>query len=231
MGAAGVHFVASELSLRGLIALPTIRNTAGIDIVVVNKSGTWQANLQVKTSRSKASFWPVATHYDRWRGRHNFYVFVRFLKSELRFEAFLESANRVAEHLACRVADEKKRGLKEWAPCWYLAGEEDRVRRQWDEFGIKEVEPWVARYRPRPGSDAERIHQALAVINSGNRQRGATLEQIAEESGVPLSQVRKEMQWGQKGNTGSMVIERFKVRSETRYRHTATYSPSPDADE
>jgi hypothetical protein len=62
IGAAGVHFVASELSLRGLIALPTIRNTAGI--VVVNKDGTWQANLQVKTSRSKVSFWPIGGNFN-----------------------------------------------------------------------------------------------------------------------------------------------------------------------
>jgi len=36
MGAAGVHFVAFKLSLRGFIALPTIRNTAGIDLLVKN---------------------------------------------------------------------------------------------------------------------------------------------------------------------------------------------------
>jgi len=41
IGAAGVHFVVSELSLRGLIALPTIRNTAGVDVVIANKAGTW----------------------------------------------------------------------------------------------------------------------------------------------------------------------------------------------
>ncbi len=34
IGVAGVHFVVSELALRCLIALPTIRNTAGIDIIV-----------------------------------------------------------------------------------------------------------------------------------------------------------------------------------------------------
>ena len=44
IGAAGVHFVVSELSLRGLIALPTIRNTANVDVIVTNKQGTWQAN-------------------------------------------------------------------------------------------------------------------------------------------------------------------------------------------
>jgi hypothetical protein len=114
-----MHFVASELSLRGLIALPTIRNTAGIDIVVVNKSGTWQANLQVKTSRSKVSFWPVGTHYEKWRGQNNFYVFVRYLSAESRFEAFLESSNRVAEQLSVRSARDKGR-VKDWAPCWYF---------------------------------------------------------------------------------------------------------------
>ena len=30
IGIAGVHYVVSELSRRGLVALPTIRNTAGI---------------------------------------------------------------------------------------------------------------------------------------------------------------------------------------------------------
>ena len=96
MGAAGVHYVASELSLRGLIALPTIRNTAGIDIVMVNKAGTWQANIQVKTSRTKVGFWLVSKHFDGWQGKNNFYVFVRFMSLSCRFEAFLEPARRVA---------------------------------------------------------------------------------------------------------------------------------------
>ena len=39
IGAAGVHHVVSELSLRGLIALPTIRNTAGVDVIVTNMNG------------------------------------------------------------------------------------------------------------------------------------------------------------------------------------------------
>jgi hypothetical protein len=136
MGAAGVHFIASELSLRGLIALPTIRNTAGTDIVVVNKSGKWHANLQVKTSRSKVSFWPVGKRYEEWHGENNYYVFVRFLNAQGRFEAFLEPASSVAEQLTVRLAKDKDRGLKEWAPCWYLQGEEERLRRQWFEFGL-----------------------------------------------------------------------------------------------
>jgi hypothetical protein len=138
-GAAGVHFIASELSLRGLVALPTIRNTAGIDIVVVNKRGTWQANLQVKTSRSKVGFWPVGKNFDDWRSPNNYYVFVRYISTEQRFEAFLESASDVAEHLTIRLASEKERGLKEWAPCWYLEANEERVRAQWAVFGLAEA--------------------------------------------------------------------------------------------
>lgn len=33
-GAAGVFYVASELSMRGMVALPSIRNVKGADIVI-----------------------------------------------------------------------------------------------------------------------------------------------------------------------------------------------------
>jgi len=56
IGAAGVHFVVSELSLRGLIALPTTRNTVGIDVVVVSLDGSLHANLQVKASKIRSLF-------------------------------------------------------------------------------------------------------------------------------------------------------------------------------
>ena len=96
IGAAGVHFVVSELGLRGLIALPTIRNTAGIDVIVTNHDASWHANLQVKTSRKKVGFWPIGTKYGTWRGRNCYYVFARYLKNESRFEAFVEPAASVA---------------------------------------------------------------------------------------------------------------------------------------
>jgi hypothetical protein len=138
IGAAGVHFVVSELSLRGLIALPTIRNTAGVDVVVVSADGSWHANLQVKTSRNKVGFWPVGRRYEQVCGKNNFYVFVRYIKKEARFEAFLESADRVAEGIRASVERDRNRGLADWAPCWYLPkGEEgpERVRQQWLEIG------------------------------------------------------------------------------------------------
>ena len=80
IGIAGVHFVVSELSLRGLVALPTIRNTAGIDVVVTCPDQDWHANLQVKTSKDKVAFWPIGDKFDAWNGACNYYVFVRDLK-------------------------------------------------------------------------------------------------------------------------------------------------------
>jgi len=138
IGAAGVHWVVSELSLRGLIALPTTRNTGGIDVLVTNSDGSWHGNLQVKTSKNKVSFWPVGKRYDKLRGKNNFYVFVRYLKNESRFEAFLESADRVAEEVAAELQRWRERGIKEWEPCWPLPKSEqdlECVTHQWREFG------------------------------------------------------------------------------------------------
>jgi hypothetical protein len=135
VGAAGVHTVVAELSLRGLIALPTIRNTAGVDVVVSNKPGTWHANLQVKTSRSRVTFWPIGKRYAEWVGPNNFYVFLRFNKKLVQFEVFLESSVKVAENCADGVRREKEQGLKQWAPCFYPRDGFEQLKAQWEEFG------------------------------------------------------------------------------------------------
>ena len=101
IGIAGVHFVVSELSLRNLIALPTIRNTAGVDVLVASEDGSWHASIQVKTWQRKVTFWPVGRGYERWTGENKFYVFLRFLPKESHCEAFLESANRICEDVKC----------------------------------------------------------------------------------------------------------------------------------
>ena len=138
IGVAGVHFVVSQLSLRGLIALPTIRNTAGVDVLVASIDGLWHANLQVKTSQNKVTFWPVGTAYDHWLGENNYYVFVRLLPNESIFEAFLETSNIVATQTQSALDEAKARGLKDWSPCWFLPKDKagvDRVHRQWLELG------------------------------------------------------------------------------------------------
>ena len=88
-GAAGVHFVVSEPSLCGLIALPTIRNTPGYDVIVVRSDGKRHANIQVKTTRNKANFFLMPSPSKIRTGPRDFYAYVRWLKAEKRFEAFL----------------------------------------------------------------------------------------------------------------------------------------------
>jgi hypothetical protein len=89
IGIAGVHYVVAELSRRGLVALPTIENTAAYDIVALNVEGTRHANIQVKSSSKKASFFPMPPPKKIRAGPRDFYVLVRWLESEERFECFL----------------------------------------------------------------------------------------------------------------------------------------------
>lgn len=49
-GVAGVHYVASRLSYRGLHAVPTTRNVAGPDLLVSTLDGSQAISIQVKTT-------------------------------------------------------------------------------------------------------------------------------------------------------------------------------------
>jgi len=85
---AGVHFVAMELCLRGLVAVPTARNTRGIDILVYNpKSGATGA-LQVKASQDHRSFWPTPAPERCLNGNENAWAFVRTNKKPNNLKPF-----------------------------------------------------------------------------------------------------------------------------------------------
>lgn len=135
-GVAGVHFVVSELTLRGLIALPTIRNTAGIDILVSEPDGSGQASLQVKTSLKKVNFWPTSRHEKCLTDSHSFYIFLRYLPDEEKFEAFLENGDAVAKQVKRNQEDYKKRGLKEFT-YWSLPSNDKAIkqlRKRWETW-------------------------------------------------------------------------------------------------
>lgn len=136
IGIAGVHFVASELTLRGLIALPTIRNTAGIDILVGEPDGSGQASLQVKTSSKKVNFWPTSRPEKCLKGQHSFYVFLRFLQEESRFEMFLESGDNVFKQVEENWEEYKKLGRREF-PFWALPSSDSEIqvlREKWNTW-------------------------------------------------------------------------------------------------
>jgi len=136
IGVAGVHFVVSELTLRGLIALPTIRNTAGIDILVSEPEGSGQASLQVKTSLKKVDFWPTSRPEKCLKGPRSFYVFLRYIPEEKKFEAFLESGDEVTKQVRENLKDYRKRRRKEFT-YWSLPstdGEIKKLRERWDTW-------------------------------------------------------------------------------------------------
>jgi hypothetical protein len=73
VGIAGVHFVVGELSRRNWIALPTIRNTRGIDVLATK--GNKDIQIQVKT-RGNSMRWPLSGEAERLENKNLFYVFV-----------------------------------------------------------------------------------------------------------------------------------------------------------
>jgi hypothetical protein len=89
IGIAGVHHVVSELSRRGMIALPTVKNTAAYDIVALNQAGTRHANIQVKASSKKVGFFPMPASDKIRIGEPEFFVLVRWLELGQRYQCYL----------------------------------------------------------------------------------------------------------------------------------------------
>lgn len=83
-------------------------------------------------------------------------------------------------------------------------------------------------YTPNQGSQADRIHRALAAINAANSNRGATAEEIAERSAETRTRVRHEMSWGKqrrKHYEDLAVIDQREVSGAQRHWHTDRYDP------
>jgi hypothetical protein len=105
---------------------------------VVNPAGSWHANLQVATSRSKVSFWPLSAKYLSFSGEANSYVIVRYLGQDSGFEAFLVRADKAKEQITKATEEARKRGCKDWAPCWFVPTDPELVeelRDHWQAFG------------------------------------------------------------------------------------------------
>ncbi len=141
-GAAGVFYVASELNTRGMVALPSIRNVKGADILVADPEGEHFALIQVKTSKSKVTFWPLGEGARNWKGCNCYYVFVRTVHGK--FEVFLEKAAVVLREAERAEQLTDKRGCKKWALAWPMTGSyatkgaEERTRHQWEIFTLGE---------------------------------------------------------------------------------------------
>lgn len=110
VGNAGVYWVAMELSHRGLVALPTVRNCPGADLLVLDPGTHALATLQVKCSGKRPSFWPASAPPLAWRRPNHAYVFVRRSANKLGYEGFLVGSAEVAADVAANLADLASRG-------------------------------------------------------------------------------------------------------------------------
>jgi hypothetical protein len=145
VGIAGVHYVAAELSRRGLIALPTIRNTAGYDIIVITPDGKKHANIQVKTSLKEAKSWIMPPAKEVRTMPNDYYVLVRWVEREKRFEGFMVKGREAEREVA---AEEKRQGeqikigrhgktLYPSIPVWGTwARQEKGWKRKWETWSL-----------------------------------------------------------------------------------------------
>jgi hypothetical protein len=101
IGAAGVNFVAAELSRRGYIALPTIRNTRGIDLLVSSPTSSKALKIQVKTKADGRVplEWFVSTNADKDFSDDFFYVFVNLIDQDSSPDYYVLPSKTVAEYV------------------------------------------------------------------------------------------------------------------------------------
>jgi hypothetical protein len=144
VGSAGVHHVVSELSRRGIIALPTTRNTPAYDVLASSLDGRRHANIQVKTSLKRVNFFPMPPSASVRCGDQDYYVFLRWLRSESRFEGFMLTGRQARAEVRRGVRFQKKRILaktrKKLFPSVYVGRKvrrrADKWRERWENWRL-----------------------------------------------------------------------------------------------
>jgi hypothetical protein len=135
IGIAGVHHVVSELSRRGMVALPTIKNTAAYDIVALNVEGTKHANIQVKASSKKVGFFPMPVAEKVRAGPRDIYILVRWIEVDQRYEGFLltgKQARAAVEASVVYQSRSKRDGTpRTLFPCIYVGARDARAAERW----------------------------------------------------------------------------------------------------
>ena len=135
IGIAGVHYIVSELSRRGLIALPTIRNTQSYDIIAASRDGTWHANIQVKASSKKVSFFPMPNPERVCDKKDDYYVLLRWLEKEQRYDIFLLTGREARKAVDASIEYQNisiRRGtMKKAYPCIYVSRQHGKQIERW----------------------------------------------------------------------------------------------------
>jgi hypothetical protein len=141
IGAGGVFHVAAVFSMRGMIALPTIKNTAAYDIIVTSPDGLRHANFQVKTSSARPGYWPICQSISKVRtSPSDFYVLLRRTKDMTDFEAFMLSGSEMRTELEAYMEYYAAKGQRSdnFSLCASLGKEEknNRWRETWKTWTL-----------------------------------------------------------------------------------------------
>lgn len=97
-GMHGVYLAAAELTGRGLIVSPTLRNAPVADLLVTDQDGKRAWSVQVKTNTNKASFWLLNKGAKSISSASHIYIFVN-LKGKGCPEFFPVKSEWVASHV------------------------------------------------------------------------------------------------------------------------------------
>jgi hypothetical protein len=97
VGACGVFYVSAELSRRGWIAMPTIRNTRGIDIIASKENKT--INIQVKTNSYGKTKYPLSEENENLVSDRLYYVFVTLKERTERPDFYIVPSKFVADYI------------------------------------------------------------------------------------------------------------------------------------
>lgn len=96
-----------------MVALPTVRNTAAYDVIVVTPDGRKHANIQVKTThKPRATFFLMPPSVDVRSGPHDFYVLLRWNPENMRYDGFMLTG-ATARHEVRRVERFQRRRIRQ----------------------------------------------------------------------------------------------------------------------
>jgi hypothetical protein len=135
-GIAGHYLVAAELSRRGYIATPTLRNTRGIDVLASSADGTKAITIQVKTNQHSSHEWLLSAGAESLISDSLFYVFVN-LNGYGKAPTFHIVPSKT-------VADYVRQGHEEWLSGRKKDGTErkDTAMRKFKDHQNKYLDRW-----------------------------------------------------------------------------------------
>ncbi len=97
-GVAGEYFVAAQLTRLGYVASINLKNTRGVDLLVMNEATMDTVMVQVKTQQGGKREWMLTQKADSLKNQKLFYVFVNLNGIHGQPDYFIVPSTIVAEY-------------------------------------------------------------------------------------------------------------------------------------